>query len=243
MEAHANTPAITRDTEYFEHTIGTVRHAKDLVADRRLLRVALGAFGLEADLDNRFFIRRILEEGTQARDALANRLSDDRYRRFADAFGFAGGGAPRTAKQGFGAEITALYRRQGFETAVGTQDEAMRLAMNADREFARIANEDATETARWYRILGTPPLRKVFETALGLPESFGQLDLDRQLETFRARADRHLGLQSLDALEDEETRSGILERFVVRNQLDGVSGGADSGAIALTLLQAPSRAP
>ncbi|MEM9127018.1 MAG: flagellar protein, partial [Pseudomonadota bacterium] len=53
-----------RETQYFLENISNVLTAEDLVSDRRLLQVALGAFGLEEDLDNRFFIQKILQDGT-----------------------------------------------------------------------------------------------------------------------------------------------------------------------------------
>ncbi|MEM9370573.1 MAG: flagellar protein, partial [Pseudomonadota bacterium] len=59
-------PEIARDTDYFRETIATVQSAGALVEDRRLLRVALGAFGLDEEIDKRAFIRKILEEGTEA---------------------------------------------------------------------------------------------------------------------------------------------------------------------------------
>ena len=40
-------PQIVRDTEYFEQNIAKITTAEGLVSDRRLLRVALGAFGLQ----------------------------------------------------------------------------------------------------------------------------------------------------------------------------------------------------
>ena len=45
------TPANQRDEAYFRANVGKVNSAKELVADRRLLKVALTAFGLEADID------------------------------------------------------------------------------------------------------------------------------------------------------------------------------------------------
>jgi hypothetical protein len=58
-------PALRRDTDHFAQTIAGVQTAADLVADRRLLRVALGAFGLQDDIDSRAFVRAILEQGTE----------------------------------------------------------------------------------------------------------------------------------------------------------------------------------
>src|SRR6056297_1893238 len=58
-ELFNKSPQIVRDTEYFEKTIDTIKTAEDLVADRRLLRVALGAFGLQDQINSKAFIRKI----------------------------------------------------------------------------------------------------------------------------------------------------------------------------------------
>jgi len=78
--AFENDATIQRATEYFKENIGKVQNAEDLVSDRRLLSVALGAFGLDDDIDNKFFIQKILEEGTFDDSSLANRLSDSAFR-------------------------------------------------------------------------------------------------------------------------------------------------------------------
>ena len=131
-------PQIVRDTEYFEQNIGKITTAEGLVSDRRLLRVALGAFGLQEDIDSRAFIRAILEEGTIRDDALANRLADDRYKQLSEAFAFADRPVPRTQLLSFGTEITEKFRRREFEVAVGDQDQALRLALNVQRELGDV---------------------------------------------------------------------------------------------------------
>ena len=55
---------------------GRIASAEALVKDRRLLTVALGAFGLDGEIDKKFFIRKVLEGGTEASDSLANRPYD-----------------------------------------------------------------------------------------------------------------------------------------------------------------------
>ncbi len=231
---------ISRDTAYFEQAIADVETAEQLVSDRRLLRVALGAFGLQDDLDNKFFIQKILEGGTQSDDALAKRLTDSRYRDFADAFGFGNPDGRRTALEGFGSEITGKFRDRQFEIAVGDQDQSMRLAMTAERTLPEIAAGDSSDKTKWLRIMGDPPLRQVFERALGLPKNFGQLDLDRQVDIFTERAGRQLGLDSLDQLAEAETRERIIERYLLREQINEFASQS-SGSIALTLLQSGSQ--
>ena len=233
-------PALQRDTDHFRQSIGEVQSAADLVSDRRLLRVALGAFGLQDDIDSRAFIRTVIEQGTGTDDTLANRLTDARYRSLAEAFGFLSGAAGGTPPPDFADRIIDQFRQREFETAVGEQDGAFRLALNADRELAALAAEDSSDTALWFRILGTPPLREAFEVALGLPQSFGQLDLDRQLEEVRSRAAQRLGISSPKDLADDDLREGLIRQFLLRDQISSFSVSS-SQSIALTLLQSAPR--
>src|SRR5690606_39015084 len=57
-------PELARDIAYFQERIAAVGSAEELVADRRLLKVALGAFGLEDEIDKKAFVRKVLEGGT-----------------------------------------------------------------------------------------------------------------------------------------------------------------------------------
>lgn len=227
---------IVRDTEYFEAKIGEVATAEDLVSDRRLLRVALGAFGLGEEINNRAFIQKILEEGTIEEDALANRLTDSRYKALSKAFGFGDFDTPRTVLSDFGTEITGKFRRQSFEVAVGNQDQDLRLALNAERELPEIADRSVSNDTKWLQIMGTPPLREVFETALGMPASFGQLDLDQQLDLFQDRAERQLGTSDISDFGDTELLGRLAQRFLVRSEVEEIQTAA-SGSIAISMLQ------
>ena len=44
-------PDISRESAHFRDRIANIETAADLVADRQLLKVALGAFGLDDDID------------------------------------------------------------------------------------------------------------------------------------------------------------------------------------------------
>lgn len=231
---------VEHDTDYFAAHIGDIDTAEQLVSDRRLLGVALGAFGLEDDIDNRFFVRKMLEEGTIASDSFANRMADERYKAFSKAFGFGDFATPRTKLSYFADEIIGQYQERAFEAAVGEQDESLRLALNAKRELAALAEDagadGAAEDTLWFRVMGNKPLRQVFETALGLPSSFGQLDLDVQLETFRDKSARQLGDGEISQFADPEAIEKLVQRYLVRTQMAEVQTNS-AGAVALTLLQ------
>ncbi len=235
-EVFNKSPQIIRDTDYFEQNIGSVLTAEDLVSDRRLLRVALGAFGLSDQINDRALLQKVLEEGTADRGALANRLGDTRYKQFADAFGFADKIVPNTILLSFGADITDKYRQREFEVAVGDQDESLRLAMNLKREIGDLVSSDSPNDTIWFQIMGTPPLRKVFEVALGLPSSFGQLDIDKQLEIFKDQSRNQFGLDKLSELTDDDLQEKLIQRYLLRDQISAIQVQSSS-ATALTLLQ------
>ncbi|MEO1420885.1 MAG: DUF1217 domain-containing protein, partial [Pseudomonadota bacterium] len=88
QDAFNSSSATTSATTYFRDNIGAITRAEDLVADRRLLSVALDAFGLSDQINSKALIRQVLESSTFDPESLANRLSDDRYLRLAEAFGF-----------------------------------------------------------------------------------------------------------------------------------------------------------
>ena len=70
---------LKRDEDYFRAKIGAINSAEDLVKDKRLLRVALTAYGLEGDVNNTYFIKKVLSDGTLTAGALANKLADKQY--------------------------------------------------------------------------------------------------------------------------------------------------------------------
>ncbi|WP_353473547.1 DUF1217 domain-containing protein [Salipiger sp. H15] len=229
-------PSLVRDTDYFAEKIAGITTAENLVADRRLLRVALGAFGLQDDIDSKFFIRKLLEEGTTATDALANKLADERYKAMTRSFGFDRLGGPRTGYPDFAEEIIAKFRAQQFEVAVGEQDNALRLSLALQRSLPEIGSAAVSNDTKWFRIMGNQPLRTVFEGALGLPSSLGQLDIDQQLEVFKDKAAARFGSSDVSELSAHETLAKIAQTYLLQEQVKDFKA-AGTGQIALTLLQ------
>ena len=83
-----------------------------------------------------------------------------------------------------------------------------------------------------------PPLRAVFETALGLPSSFGAIDLDQQLSVFKDRSEAAFGSSDPAQFVEEDARDTLIRRFFALGSINqsGPSGVASASA-ALTLLQ------
>jgi len=236
LETFNQSTQLKRDTDYFADKIRFVASAEELVADRRLLTVALGAFGLQDDIDNRFFIQKMLGEGTTAEDALANRFTDSRYKELSAAFGFGPGEIRGNTLPSFSEEIVAKFQANSFEVAAGNQDETMRIALYAERTLEDVVGGDGSEAQKWFSIMGQPPLRSLFETALGLPTAFGQIDIDQQLEVFKDRAEKLLGVSDPTDFSNPDTLDSLITNYLARAQLSDFGGASSSGAIALALL-------
>ncbi len=227
---------VVRDTNYFRENIAKVNTAEELVADRRLLSVALGAFGLDDDINNKFFIEKVLSDGIVEEDALANRLSDKRYLAFASAFGLGNGDIPRTGLTFFADEIVGRFEKQQFARAVGDSNQDMRLALNTDDSLNDIVANNQTNTGRWFSIMGDAPLRKVFENALGLPSSIGTIDIDQQLVAFQDRAMAVFGTDDVSEIANPDNQEDLIRLFLVRSEASQI-GAFSSGSVALSLLQ------
>lgn len=240
--AFEKAPELKRDEDYFREKIGRITTAEALVSDRRLLKVALGAHGLEDDINNRYFIRKVLEDGTLDPKALANRLSNKQYQKLSTTFGFGDLAIPGTQLSDFADRLLSDYRTRQFEVAVGKQNDGMRLALNAQREVPALAATGSSEETKWFTMMGSAPMRQVFERAFSLPTSFGALDLDKQLETFQAKATKAFGSASFSQFSKPDVLEVLVKQFLLRSDLMAGVSANTPGSTALQLLQTTSSA-
>jgi len=224
---------LQRDTDYFRANISKAKTAADLVNDRRLLKVALGAFGLSDDINAKAFVQKILEGGTMASSALANKLSDKRYASLAFEFGYGNLGA-RTGLPGFAEEIIGRFQKQVFQEAVGEQNNNLRLALNLQEGVQEIASSTTNTNAQWYSVMGNAPLREVFQTALGLPSSTAAIDVDKQLVLYKERAQAVFGTSKVSDFTDPTRQEKLVRLFLFRSDMQ--ASAASPAAMVLQLL-------
>ncbi len=228
---------LSKDVAYFREKIASVGTAEELVSDRRLLKVALGAFGLDEEIDKKAFLRKMLEEGSESNDAFVNKFVDPRYKAFVKAFGFGNLAGARTQDPGFDDRITDAYRMRQFEVAVGQQDETLRLALNFRREIKTFANASDPEGSAWLSVLGDTAVRAVFDAAFNFGTSFAQLDVDRQRDEMKEKNDRFFGSKSLEVFKDPAKVDEMINRFLVRRSIDEGPSQSTPGVTALSMLQ------
>lgn len=230
-------PDLAREEAYFRQKIGQIKTADALVADRRLLKVALEAFGLGNDLDNRAFIQKVLAEGTLKTTSFANKLADKTYVKLAQTFGFGDYSVPRTQMSDFADKILAQWKTRRFETAVGEVNPDYRLALNAERELPELAASTSSEDTKWYRIIGNRALRTVFEKALALPADVWSLPIDQQVPLLKSRLAANTGKAALSQFTQPAAVQALIKRFLTRTEVDSQTAAATPAANALVLLQ------
>lgn len=235
-------PILERDNEYFMENIGNVKTAEDLVSDYRLLEVALNAFGLASEIDSKAMIQKVLEDGSEADDALANKLGDDRWIDFTDAFKFGPGLAPVTGLTYKMQEIADKNVVQSFEDAVGAQDVSMQIALYAERELVDLVTfddegEELSITGQWLNIIGQPQLQSMMQTTLGLPSDLALLDIDQQVDIMQDAAKKRFGSDDLKMFSDPEEMKTLINTYLARTELEAYQSSNSSASLALSLLQ------
>ncbi|HWB44681.1 MAG TPA: DUF1217 domain-containing protein [Hyphomicrobiaceae bacterium] len=181
LDATAAKPQVARESDYYLAHIRDVKSIDDFLNDDRLFTYAMKAWGLGDMSYAKAFMRKVLTEGTDSQESFANKLSDSRYRDFANVFNFKAFGSATTAFDKTQQGTVDMYVRQTMEEDVGTQNEGVRLGLYFERK--------ATSIKTPLQILADPALLKVVQTALRLPVTMSLLDIDKQVDMISAKLD------------------------------------------------------
>lgn len=233
-DAFSQNISIKSAHKYFSEKARLIKTADDVVSDYRLLTISLRAFGLDADISNKFFIKKVLEADPDDSSSIVNRLSDKRYLQLNQAMRLGVSGIP--ARIEFN-DIISKYEIRSFEKNVGERHPEIELALNARRELPEIAATESSNNAKWYQILGSRSLRRIFEVAYGLGNSFSALPIDRQLSDIKSKTQSLTGSDSMSQFKSTDSLDALLRRYLLRNQIRAVSTRTPYSN-ALTLLKA-----
>ena len=197
-------------------------------------------FDLPTDTDEFNRIRLVLDSDVNSPTSLRNLLADPRYELLASAVDVQTPETEYRIPSGFVDSLLDSYLTRQFEQRVGEVDPDMRLALGFERELTDLLGNAASNTARWFGVMASEPLRQVFEKALNLPSSFGALDLDRQLSDFLDRAEARYGTADLTVLAEPENAQTVVRDFLSNTSISagGTGGGVNAASVILGSIQA-----
>lgn len=233
-----NQRQVKREVSYFKEKMPQIEKASELVKDPILLKVTLTSFGLQDDIGSKFYIQKILESNFLDEKSFANKLSNKKYKNLSSTFGFGAYDTPKSKISGFAEKLLENYERKLFEISVGEVDNNIRLALNAESELKDLAASDASEKAKWYSVLASTPLRKVFEARFNLGTQFGAIDIDRQVGSLKKYVKSAFGEDTISQFSDSSKIDKLVKSFMIRSSMsDTAANGYSAAHVALNILR------
>lgn len=211
-------PATKTASDYYAANIGKVKSVGDFVSDYRLLSYALKSYGLSDHISDKALITKVLQGGVDSAKALANKLSDPRWRAFARAFDFIGKGAASVSTDLSISATKNGYVENKLEVEQGESNAGVQLALY----FIRVAPTASSA----YSIIGDKNLLQVVQTIFRLPAISGSTDIDQQAKIISK-------LMPIDNLKDPAKLEKLTERFAAMCDLTYGPGSGGSGLSAV----------
>ena len=197
--AGASPAAATFKANYYESMIGSITSVDQLLADDKLLTVALIGAGLDPSLQSKIQLRDVLTSDLNDPDSVANTLDADSYRLLAARFNFNTDG---TVSGGAGAQ-TETQRAQTITTFFSGYDDDAIAAEGRETTYFKLllpnmgSISEMQSNSRVYnyalRAYGIDPatvskttIRNVLQSDLNNPASFANTSRDPRLKALAA---------------------------------------------------------
>lgn len=212
------------ESQYYDETIDTIETVDQFLADRRLVDYVTRAYGFDREQLSTTVLRQIFTSDIDDPRSFVNIGTNTRFREMASAFNFKTDGTAKRVVLGLAQDTNAvremqdLYIRQTMEQTAGDQNPGVRLALYFQRKASSITSA--------YSILADKALLQVVLTALQLPESITQADIDMQAKMLNNRLD-------MDDFKDPEKVEKFLSRFTALYDLQNPQQGPSIPSILL----------
>ena len=216
----AERQAAADESTYYHNTITQVQSVDQLLGDDRLVTYLRKAYDLGSDVSDGE-LRTALTSDPMDEDSFVNKQSDTKLRDLAAAFNFnAKGEIGRVSDEQ--AQIrssildtTDLNTRQTMEADAGTDNPGVRLALYFQRKAPSINSA--------FDILADKAIFEVVRTALSLPDSMSQADIQRQADILISRV-------NLGDFQDPAKLEKFISRFAALYDLNNGTTNTQSAA-------------
>jgi hypothetical protein len=127
-------------------------------------------------------------------------------------------GGPAVTSSSFIAQVVQKYAEAQFEQVLGRSSNVLRQARYAQLQLPAITN--------WYSVIASPPLANVIQTVLGLPPSFGAINVDQQKQVLSQR-------MNLADFKDPKKLANLLNQYVAMATASAQQDTLNAGALSL----------
>ncbi len=127
-------------------------------------------------------------------------------------------GGPNVTNPSFISGVVSMYTQAQFQTVVGNSSNTLREALYAKQQLPGITS--------WYSVMADLPLAAVVQKAFGLPDSFGQLNVDQQNAILQAK-------MPVTDLQNPTKLNNLLNQFVAVSDEQSSDAVSQSPAVQL----------
>ncbi|MCW4113400.1 DUF1217 domain-containing protein [Aurantimonas sp. MSK8Z-1] len=209
------------EVQYYLDTMPTITSLDEFVADKKLTSFVLKAHGLEDQTVTPTMWKKILTSDLADKSSYVY-SQDSRFQEIAMSFNFETDGSIALGDTAQNAakvvQTQDLYARLTLETNVGDQSEGARLALY----FQRVAPNLNSA----YDILADKAAFEVVRTALGLPASMSQADLDVQARVLQKKLD-------IADFHDPKSLDKFISRFAAMYDVQNDNSASSNPALIL----------
>jgi hypothetical protein len=125
---------------------------------------------------------------------------------------------PAVTKSTFITQVVQKYTEAQFEQVIGNSSNELRQARYAQQQLPNITN--------WYSVIASPPLANVIQTVLGLPPSFGAINVDQQKLVLSQR-------MNIADFKNPTKLNKLLNQYVAMATANAQQASLTSGALSL----------
>jgi hypothetical protein len=213
-KAYAADSSSATDIAYFKSVASTLTTPDALLKNYRALTFVATAYGLGSQVDQTAILQKLMTQNPNATTSLAQQLSDNNYRTFANAMS-SWSPPPFSSATGINAAI-AGYQQHSFQTSIG-QD-------SVPLQEASYFTSNAKGLTQLTQLMSDPALLDVVTTALGIPAAFGNLSYDQQVAILTPRV----------KMADFATAAGVgkfVDQYLAMDQLNQITAGTSADPI------------
>lgn len=221
-EKTAAREAATKKAEVYQERIQSIDTVKELLADREVIDVVVGAYGLDAENVTDDFLKQVFASDLSDPKSFVNQQPDGRWAELVASFNFdANGNLTRETigtvqQRGETLETVNKYLRQTLEENEGASNEAVRLALYFERTAPNITDA--------YGLIADDALMAVFRTTFGFSDEFSNMDVDQQARVINDNLD-------LAELQDPAKLERFLQRYTAMYDTENNVGASSAATI------------
>jgi hypothetical protein len=181
VAAQAKQPQTARDVAAFTAAVMAAKTPAQLLANPTALNVLMTANGMSDQVQYTALATKALLSDTTKSNALANVLTDTRWKTVASTYDFANKGLSVIQQPKVLADLANSYAEIQWRASLDQQTPGLSNALTFRSAASTITSVD--------QILGDPTLRTVVTTALGLPLELAVQPLQAQEQAISSRLD------------------------------------------------------